>query len=313
MFSNTATTEVLLVQNIKVSSYPALALLLYASCALAQTPRQAVNRALNYLTDEVPRWKKENGCFSCHNNGDAARALMRGKRVEAVRTTIEWLGQPRAWDRQQASAAFRDEKLARIQFAFALTEAVQLGMGGDKAAVGEAGRMLKEMQAEDGSWPLEEEASIGSPATYGTALSTYAAIRVLGEAGGAAAEIARARRWLKQLKAVATVDLAAQILAAPDDSTAATQTLLGMQTIDGAWGPYRATSAEPFDTALAILALGRTPQAQKAIERGVAWLVNSQLENGGWAATTRPSGNVSYAQHISTTGWVTLALLSRLE
>ena len=35
--------------------------------------------ALAYLTREVPRWSRENHCYSCHNNGDAARASVRGR------------------------------------------------------------------------------------------------------------------------------------------------------------------------------------------------------------------------------------------
>ena len=31
-------------------------------------------KALTFLAREVPAWKQHNGCFSCHNNGDAARA-----------------------------------------------------------------------------------------------------------------------------------------------------------------------------------------------------------------------------------------------
>src|SRR4051794_38197216 len=32
-------------------------------------------RAIHYLAREVPAWNREHHCFSCHNNGDAARAL----------------------------------------------------------------------------------------------------------------------------------------------------------------------------------------------------------------------------------------------
>ena len=34
-----------------------------------------------------------------------------------------------------------------------------------------------------------------------------------------------------------------------------------------------------------------------------------QEPDGGWVETTRPSGNQSYAQRVSTSGWATLALL----
>src|SRR5262249_25750881 len=43
---------------------------------LKRAPRQAAEeRAVAYLVREVPLWSQENHCFSCHNNGDGARAL----------------------------------------------------------------------------------------------------------------------------------------------------------------------------------------------------------------------------------------------
>lgn len=32
-------------------------------------------KAVEFLKREVPAWARDNGCFSCHNNGDAARTL----------------------------------------------------------------------------------------------------------------------------------------------------------------------------------------------------------------------------------------------
>ena len=49
------------------------------------------------------------------------------------------------------------------------------------------------------------------------------------------------------------------------------------------------------------------------IARGKGFLIAQQQEDGSWIETTRPPGNVSYAQRISTTGWATLALLATRE
>ncbi len=60
----------------------------------------AEQRAIDYLAREVPRWSKENHCFSCHNNGDAARALYVARRLgyrvpgEALADTTAWLLRP---------------------------------------------------------------------------------------------------------------------------------------------------------------------------------------------------------------------------
>ena len=85
------------------------------------------------------------------------------------------------------------------------------------------------------------------------------------------------------------------------------------QTSDGGWGPYADSPPEAFDSALALLALAefRTePRVPEMIQRGRGFLLATQLADGSWPATTRPSGGESYAQQISTTSWATLALLA---
>ena len=105
------------------------------------------------------------------------------------------------------------------------------------------------------------------------------------------------------------------------------------QAPDGGWGLYATSPSEPFDTAVAVLALSavldrtRRPELQLGrvrvgasfssgardsrapSRRGRRFLVETQLSDGSWPETTRPTGQESYAQRISTTGWATLALL----
>jgi hypothetical protein len=87
--------------------------------------------------------------------------------------------------------------------------------------------------------------------------------------------------------------------------------LFAEQDARGGWGPFPTLAAEPFDTALAILALqtlAAAPARDRAIASGRAWLRRTQYSDGSWPATTRPAGQISYAQSISTTGWCLLAL-----
>ena len=81
------------------------------------------------------------------------------------------------------------------------------------------------------------------------------------------------------------------------------------QTSDGGWGPSSSAPAEIFDTAIVVLALKAAGET-KLIQRGREFLIRSQQTSGGWPETTRPPGSQSYAQHISTTAWATLALLA---
>ncbi|MGE3821928.1 MAG: hypothetical protein AB7I30_21150, partial [Isosphaeraceae bacterium] len=45
------------------------------------SPEQAEEKGLAFLSVEVPRWARENRCHSCHNNGDAAKALYQARRL----------------------------------------------------------------------------------------------------------------------------------------------------------------------------------------------------------------------------------------
>jgi hypothetical protein len=287
------------------------ALFLLAIPALAESPER---RAIGYLAVEVPRWHRENGCHSCHNNGDAARALIEARRLgypvdrASLANTLDWIARPRAWDSNRGDPRFSDQRLARIQFAAALADALRAGLLDDRAALREAAAAVAREQRPDGSWALDDTASLGAPATYGPFVATWLARRTLIQAGGHEDAAARAARWLTSAKPEATIDAAAVALAV--GASSALEIVRRNQSSGGGWGPYRHAPAEPFDTALALLALQSAAPGDAAIARGRAWLIGSQLEPGGWAETTRPAGGQSYAQHMSTTGWAALALLA---
>ncbi len=264
--------------------------------ALAAEVRQAVA----YLEREVPKWKRENGCYSCHNNGDGLRALLVARRfgiavdgkvleesVEALRAPAEWEAKP----------------LARLQFAAAVREASAAGLLDGKALSIAADAVALDQQ-EDGHWKVEEELGAGSPVTWGPVLATYVAREVLAAAAGGShsGRIAKATRWLEQRKPTHILDTV--VLALALGRLADKQALLAAQSGDGSWG------GEAFDTALARLALGAGhPSSVKAR----AWLMKTQWSGGGWPATTRPAGGDSYAQHISTTAWVLISLAAVIE
>src|SRR5437764_15337502 len=191
--------------------------------------------ALTFLSREVPRWATENHCYSCHNNGDAARALYlaraRGYTVpeEALRGTTEFLKAPAKWDEIHGAPAASDRKLGRVQFSAALAEASRTNVVRDRDALLAAAESLTRMQDADGTWRIDTGGLPGAPATYGTALATYlsratlttaaegaevSAAQVTGRAEIASA-IVRATRWLASAKPASTLDAAALLLAEP--------------------------------------------------------------------------------------------------
>jgi hypothetical protein len=301
-----------------------------------QPDTTAEARAVAYLSREVPGWRREHPCYSCHNNGDAARALIAVKRSRAVAAalddTLRWLGDPDRWESNGGGEGGGDDKrLARIQFAHAATAASAAALV-DKRAVARAAAIVAADQRPDGSWQLDSSDSIGSPATYGTALATLFARRTLSASGQSsmAGPVARADRWLAGLTPTNSPDAAAILFAFADAPPAqrpagwdrSLELVAKGQGRTGGWGPYATSPAEPFDTALVVLALHdvktrRAPSnptftaatLEQAIARGRRYLLSEQLEDGSWRETTRPAGQTSYAQRISTTAWALLALV----
>jgi hypothetical protein len=282
-----------------------------------------------FLSREVPRWAREHRCYSCHNNGVAARALFRAAQAgfdvprQAVADTTSWLKTPENWDQNGGDGPFSDKRLARIAFSAALATAVQTGRTRDTLPMHQAGARLVVDQAGDGSWPLDGEDSTSSPATFGRPLATMLARESLEVADPVQyrGSIQRADDWLLRREIVTVTDASVCLLAfgARENHPAAERSAQGLrllrrgQSDDGGWGPHLASPSEPFDTALALLGLANCRERASRdpmIARGRRYLISQQQEDGGWVETTRPPGAVSYAQRVATTGWATLALLA---
>src|SRR5262245_13389160 len=123
-----------------------------------------------YLARHAPTWKPENRCFSCHHNGDAARALFASGRNEPV--TLRWLERPEGWDKNGGDGPFNDRKLARLQFAAALAEADRAGLLKDRRPLTKAAVQLAGDQRRDGSWAAVAAGADGGPTTWGDTLAT---------------------------------------------------------------------------------------------------------------------------------------------
>ena len=286
-------------------------------------------RAVRFLKREVPAWSRNNGCFSCHNNGDGARALyaaaQKGYRISAkvLVDTTAWVGQPDRWEHNKGDPGFSDLRLANIQFAASLLAALESGLATDRLALQTAARKVGADEGVDGAWHIEPHNAAGSPVTYGTTLATYMALRTLKQAGtsGTGEAIRKAEDWFRQARPNDVLSAATLLLASARDSDRPARlrraeclsVICSAQTRDGGWGPYADSPAEPFDTSVVLLALAElreAPGVDEMIRRGRGFLAGRQNPDGSWPATTRPPGGTSYAQRISTTGWATLALLA---
>jgi hypothetical protein len=125
---------------------------------------------VDYLAGEVPRWSRENHCYSCHNNGDAAPVLFAARR--------QGYKHPASWDDHHGNPGFSDTNLARIQFAASLAEA---RLPDREPLLAAAGSLLS-LQTSEGEWRVDTGGMPGAPATYGTVLATYMARETLAAA-----------------------------------------------------------------------------------------------------------------------------------
>jgi hypothetical protein len=293
---------------------------------------RAESKAVSFLSREVPAWSRDNHCFSCHNNGDGARALyiadQKGHRIPArdLKETTAWLARPDRWEKNKGDPGFSDQRLANIQFAASLLAATESSHVRGRGKLKEAARKVAADQSADGSWPVDAGNAVGSPATYGTTLATFMAWRVLrsADAPGTAEAVRKAGKWLRQSPTTTVLAAATSILALAHDGTEPVRNqrqecldlLRRAQTHDGGWGPYADSPPEAFDTAVALLALAEmreTTGVKEMMQQGRNFLLALQQPDGGWPATTRTPGGQSYAQRISTTSWATLALLATRE
>lgn len=298
--------------------------------------QNAVARAVAYLSVEVPRWRLEHPCYSCHNNGDATRALLaasaNGHTIgDSLDDTLAWLATPARWDSNARRGGSEELPLARIQFATALVSMVAFGRA-TQDALDQAALLLIGHQQADGSFRLSETQILGGATFYGTSLATALARRVLARAKNDAAQapLAKANAWLRNTTPATVLDASAILLGlerdGDDAAIAQRKRCLDMlkqgQGPDGGWGPYLTSQSEPFDTSLAMLsliglrnieAIAIDPfsdrELRDAIRRGKAYLAEIQNADGSWPETTRPPNGESYAQRISTTAWSLQALL----
>jgi hypothetical protein len=293
------------------------------------TPAAPEDRALAYLSREVPAWSKEHKCFSCHNNGDAARALYTAARLGlkvpngALDDTTHWLAKPDDWDKNGGDQTFNDKQLDRLQFAVALLEAIDAGRIKERGPLLKAAELVAAQQHRDGYWPIGPDETIGSPVTHGATLATVQGRRLLDRADPTKYKdaIKKADDWLQQRPVKTVLDAAALLLlldkadddAAKERRKECLEELRKGESKDGGWGPYVNSAPEVFDTALVTLALSRQPETKEIrtwLKRGRAYLLSTQQKDGSWPETTRPSGADSYAQRLSTTAWATQALLA---
>jgi ankyrin repeat protein len=303
----------------------------------AGSPRAAVERSIPLLQRADVTFLRKSGCVSCHNNSLTAMSVSRvhskglpvnneiaSSQRKAIGTYIH------GWRERVLQGDGIPGQTDTVSY-------ILLGLAAANYPSDEATDALayyvKRKQAPDGHWIIKDHRP---PHESSEIQSTAVALRVL-QVYGLKAHRAdydqaaqRGARWLENAQPVSTEDRTFQLLgltwAAGNRDTIrnSARALLAEQRPDGGWAQIPTLRSDAYATGQALVALkdsGSLGVTDKAYQRGVQFLLNTQFEDGSWYVRTRSQpimplfdSDFPYGrdQWISTaaTNWATMALAS---
>jgi hypothetical protein len=158
---------------------------------------------------------------------------------------------------------------------------------------------LAAKQRREGNWrgvggtraPMQD----GDFSRTALAIRTLTAYAIPARAGELRGRVNRAARWLAAQTPVSTEDRVMQLLglrwaeAEPRLRQTRVRELLALQRADGGWGqtPHLASDAYATGQALYTLRELGVPANDAALQRGTAFLVRTQQDDGSWHVRTR--------------------------
>jgi len=269
----------------------------------ADSARAAIARSIPILERADVAFLKKAGCVSCHNNSltSMTRAAARNSGLpvdEAV-----------AHQQLQTIAAFLDGNRERALQGLGLPGGwdtvgyILLGLAAEKYPANEItdgwARYLKNSQLASGSWRVQaqrppiESSDFEVTAAALRALQVYAPKSARTEYNQA---VQRAARWLETAEPKTTEDRAFQLLGLQwaggdrESIRRAAKELRAGQRPDGGWAQIPTLSSDAYATGQALFALresGNLRAASPEYQRGVRFLLNSQMEDGSWFVRSR--------------------------
>lgn len=274
----------------------------------------AVERGLAFLVSDALAWKADHGCVSCHHAALPAWAF-REAAAAGFAVDEPFLNELRAWIEESGSPTTstpRPEGLPKALNVPAVQYALALGAGPDatessRAALDRCVATMAADQTDDGSWdawPNTRPPIFGPSDDSATALACLA-LAPFAEDGHATATAALARgaAWLAANETdgdpqsvAARLMLARRTGSGDDECALLVRSIVERRNADGGWSQAPDMASDAWATGQALYALaagdasagGRAPEVAEAIERGRAFLVSTQREDGSWPMTSRP-------------------------
>jgi ankyrin repeat protein len=314
--------------------------------ARAASARTAVERALALVQRTDQAFSDKSGCISCHNNSIGAMAVGLARkqgfpvdeRISArqVKVNVAYLEHNRDALHQGFFAAQSGSEAFGDIFGPGVLAYVLVGLDAEHYKpdlnTDAVAMYLKSRQMPDGQWtypaadfrqPLCSD-HIGQTVRAMRSLQLYAPQTEKAEYEKA---VRLAADWIARAEPRGNEDLVWKLLGlswAARDKAAIQKTLkevLSIQKQDGGWSDLPASPTTAYATGKALVALhtAGVPVSDTAFQRGVQFLLNTQIADGSWFVRTRALGFQPYFdsssphgmdQSISSagTGWAAMAL-----
>jgi len=281
----------------------------YASIALAPLlqageldVRTSIERAAPLLQKSGPIFWQNTGCISCHQNVLPEMAIATAQdhgfavNVTAAKAMLEINAEyvrARA-DRMLQGLTPPGGEDTTAYVVFSLAMAHYPGNAGTEAGA----RYMKIHQAPDGHWRIRAHRP---PLESSSIALTAVTIRVL-EAFAPPSQreqylqsVARASRWLAQSNARTMEEMNFKLLglvwagANPSIIALAARAVSKSQRPDGGWGQLLTLESDAYATGQALVALQASGMktSDATYQRGVAFLLKSQLPDGSWHVKSR--------------------------
>jgi len=295
---------------------------------------RGVERGLRVLTRGAREYPEHRQCFACHHQTLPLLALTAAHRLDLPRQTA--LEQELVAFVRQSFENRVDELTAgegiggkALTVGYALWTLRLAGAPADDLTSAMVAYLLK-TQSVEGAWELH---AIRPPAEESVVLESVLAAAGIRHFGGNSqraegeAAVQRTRDWLARQTTVLHEDRVARAWSVAllgttgEDAPSARLPLLQTQHPDGSWAQTAGAAGDAYATATALYALlesGLTP-GEEPIRRGVAFLRQSQAEDGSWHVATRatpvqvffdngdPGGRDQFISMLAT-GWATAVL-----
>lgn len=298
------------------------------------TIRGAVSRSLPLLQRTAASFYEKSGCVSCHSNSLTAMTVAAARRQgfavdeQGARKEVATVVEDVRATREQALQGIVSPGGATTTLGYILMGLAAEGHRADQGTDAIV-RLLTLMQQPDGRW----RSPYRPPTEASEFTATAVAVRGIQAYGSGTARqrraTAAAMSWLEEAPPKTTEDRVFRLLGltwggAPRQvRDAAVRELLTAQRDDGGWAQLPSMSSDAYATGAVLVALhqGGIRAGDAAYQRGVQFLLRTQLTDGSWLVRTRSHPTQIYfesgfphgaSQFISSaaTNWATQALIA---